>query len=73
MEFSIYYSIFVCGLFIYFIWSEIQEILNADSINPIEKYGCPNCDSEYKQDIEVCADCNELNMVYKSFDKNIYY
>ena len=46
---------------------------SSDSINPIEKYGCPNCDSEYKQDIEVCADCNELNMVYKSFDKNIYY
>ena len=47
-------------------------MLNAESMKPIEKYGCPNCGCEYKQYIEVCADCNELNMVYKSFDKNIY-
>ena len=73
MENSIYHLIFVWGFAIYLIWSEDQEMLNADSINPIEKYGCPNCDCEYKQDIEVCADCNELNMVYISFDKSNYY
>ena len=72
MESSIYHLIFIWGFAIYLICSEIQEMLNAESMKPIEKYGCPNCGCEYKQYIEVCADCNELNMVYKSFDKNIY-
>ena len=33
---------------------------------PEEKYGCPNCDSEYQPEIEVCADCNTLNSFYSS-------
>ena len=64
MDNSIYYPIGVWAFTIYLIWSERKEILNLEDTNQSEKYGCPNCNSEYQSHIKVCADCNNQLAFY---------
>ena len=64
MDNSTYYAICVWAFTIYLIWSKRKEILNLEDTNQSEKYGCPNCNSEYQPHIEVCADCNNQLAFY---------
>ena len=65
-----YIVIGIWAFAIYWFWSDYREYLNNDSLMPVEKYGCPHCNSEYQSHIEVCADCNELNIIYQRFEKH---
>ena len=68
MEKSTYYIIGFWALIIFFSWSYIKQLLSTDNLNPVEKYGCPNCNSEYQKHIRVCADCNEELLNYSTFN-----
>jgi len=64
MDNSIYYPIGVWAFTIYLIWSDYKKDRNNENLMPEEKYGCPNCNSEYQFHIEVCADCNNQLAFY---------
>jgi len=68
MDNSIYYAIGVWALGISLFWPDIKEMLNTDNLEPVEKYGCPNCNSEYQKHINVCADCNGELLNYSTFN-----
>ena len=68
MDNSIYYPIGVWAFTIYLIWSDYMKDQNNENLMPEEKYGCPNCDSEYQPHIEVCADCNKELLNYSTFN-----
>ena len=58
MDNSIYYPIGVWAFTIYWVWSDYKKDRSNENLTPVEKYGCPHCNSEYQHHIEVCADCN---------------
>ena len=64
MEMKTYYIIGLWAFAIYWVWSNYREYLNNESLMPVEKYGCPHCNSEYQSHIEVCADCNNQLAFY---------
>ena len=64
MDNSIYYPIGVWAFTIYLIWSDYMKDQNNENLMPEEKYGCPNCNSEYQSHIKVCADCNNQLAFY---------
>ena len=70
MDNSIYYTIGAWALFIFFSWSCIKQLLSTENLEPVEKYGCPNCNSEYQKHIRVCADCNEELLNYSTFNND---
>ena len=61
---NIYYPIGVWAFSIYWLWSEYKKDRNNESLMPVEKYGCPHCNSEYQSHIEICSDCNNQLAFY---------
>ena len=68
MEMKTYYIIGLWALGIFYSWSYIKQLLNPGNITTIERYGCPNCDSEYQPHIKICPDCN-TNLIQYSTTK----
>ena len=59
-----YIAIGLWAFTIYWVWSDYKKDRHNESLMPVEKYGCPHCNSEYQSHIEVCADCNNQLAFY---------
>ena len=68
MEKNTFYLIGFWAFVIFFSWSYIKKLLSTENLETVEKYGCPNCDSEYQPHIEICPDCNEELLNYSTFN-----